>query len=167
MHAISGISFTVERGMVGVLGPNGAGKSTLLRQLAGVIDPTGGTIHLGKAPYPAIQRYLAHWVGYLPQDAGLPTSSTAQEYLSYYAALYDVPRDIRQQRVAELLREVGLGEKIDAPIGSLSGGMRQRVAVARGDGHARRGAPPLPFLFPSPARRALRPRRCRSFSFPY
>ena len=131
MHAISGISFTVERGMVGVLGPNGAGKSTLLRQLAGVIDPTGGTIHLGKAPYPAIQRYLAHWVGYLPQDAGLPTSSTAQEYLSYYAALYDVPRDIRQQRVAELLREVGLGEKIDAPIGSLSGGMRQRVAVAR------------------------------------
>ena len=131
MTAISGISFTVERGMVGVLGPNGAGKSTLLRQLAGVIDPTGGTIHLGKAPYPAIQRYLAHWVGYLPQDAGLPASSTAQEYLSYYAALYDVPRDIRQQRVAELLREVGLGDKADVPIGSLSGGMRQRVAVAR------------------------------------
>ena len=131
MQAISSISFTVERGMVGVLGPNGAGKSTLLRQLAGVLDPTGGTIHLGGAPYHAIQRYLAHWVGYLPQDAGLPTSSTAQEYLSYYAALYDVPRDLRQQRVSELLHEVGLGEKVDAPIGSLSGGMRQRVAVAR------------------------------------
>ena len=70
-------------------------------------------------------------MGYLPQDAGLPTSSTAQEYLSYYAALYDVPRDLRQQRVSELLHEVGLGEKVDAPIGSLSGGMRQRVAVAR------------------------------------
>ena len=131
MHAISGISFTAERGMIGILGPNGAGKSTLLRQLAGVLDPTGGSIHLGKAPYHAIQRYLAHWVGYLPQDAGLPTSSTAQEYLSYYAALYDVPRDIRKQRVSELLHEVGLGEKVDAPIGSLSGGMRQRVAVAR------------------------------------
>ena len=129
--ALAGVSFAVERGMVGVLGPNGAGKTTLLRQLAGVLDPTRGTIGLGGVPLRAIQRYLARWVGYLPQDAGLPGAMTAREYLSWFAALYDLPREVRAQRVDALLAEVGLAGKTDEPIKALSGGMRQRVAVAR------------------------------------
>ena len=129
--ALAGVNFSVERGMVGVLGPNGAGKTTLLRQLAGVLDPTRGAITLGGVPLRVIQRYLARWVGYLPQDAGLPGGMTAREYLTYFAALYDLPRDVRRQRVESLLEEVGLTEKTDEPIKALSGGMRQRVAVAR------------------------------------
>jgi multidrug efflux pump subunit AcrB/ABC-type multidrug transport system ATPase subunit len=129
--ALAGVTFSVERGMVGILGPNGAGKTTLLRQLAGVLDPTRGTIGLGGVPLRAIQRYLARWVGYLPQDAGLPGGMTPREYLSYFAALYDLPREIRRERVEHLLEEVGLTEKTDEPIAALSGGMRQRVAVAR------------------------------------
>ena len=129
--ALAGVTFSVERGMVGVLGPNGAGKTTLLRQLAGVLDPTRGTIGLGGVPLRVIQRYLARWVGYLPQDAGLPGGMTAREYLSYFAALYDLPREVRRQRVDSLLEEVGLAEKTNEPIKALSGGMRQRVAVAR------------------------------------
>jgi ABC-type multidrug transport system ATPase subunit len=78
-----------------------------------------------------IQRYLARWVGYLPQDAGMPGGMSGREYLSYFAALYDLPRHIRKERVTTLLDEVGLSEKADTPIDSLSGGMRQRVAVAR------------------------------------
>jgi hypothetical protein len=70
VRALAGVTFSIERGMIGVLGPNGAGKTTLLRQLAGVLDPTRGTIHLGGVRLGAIQRYLARWVGYLPQDAG-------------------------------------------------------------------------------------------------
>ncbi len=129
--ALAGVSFAVERGMVGVLGPNGAGKTTLLRQLAGVLDPTRGTIGLGGVPLRVIQRYLARWVGYLPQDAELPGAMTPREYLSWFAALYDLPRDVRVQRVDTLLAEVGLAGKSDEPISALSGGMRQRVAVAR------------------------------------
>jgi ABC-type multidrug transport system ATPase subunit len=129
--ALAGVNFSVERGMVGVLGPNGAGKTTLLRQLAGVLDPTRGTIGLGGVPLRVLQRYLARWVGYLPQDAGLPGGMTPREYLTYFAALYDLPRDARRQRVESLLEEVGLSEKTDEPIKALSGGMRQRVAVAR------------------------------------
>jgi len=129
--ALAAVSFTVERGMVGILGPNGAGKTTLLRQLAGVLSPTRGTIHLGGIPFPKIQRYLAHWVGYLPQDAGLPAGLTPKEYLTYWAALYDLPKKVRGERVASLLSEVGLTSKVDEPIKTLSGGMRQRVAVAR------------------------------------
>ena len=129
--ALAGVNFSIERGMVGVLGPNGAGKTTLLRQLAGVLDPTRGTIRIGGVPLRAIQRYLARWVGYLPQDAGLPGAMTAREYLTYFAALYDLPRETRQQRVESLLEEVGLAQKTDELIKALSGGMRQRVAVAR------------------------------------
>ena len=129
--ALSSVEFRIERGMVGVLGPNGAGKTTLLRQLAGILDPTRGTIRLGDVPLPRIQRHLARWVGYLPQDSGLPAGMSPREYLLYFAALYNIPAGERAGRVEYLLREVGLADKVDDRIGSLSGGMRQRVAVAR------------------------------------
>ena len=74
---------------------------------------------------------LARWVGYLPQDAGLPGGLSAREYLSYFGALYDLPVAARRERVERLLREVGLEGKADDKIKALSGGMRQRVAVAR------------------------------------
>ena len=129
--ALQGVNFEVERGMVGILGPNGAGKTTLLRQLAGILDPTRGAIWLGGVPLNPIRRVLARWVGYLPQDAGMPGGLSAREYLSYFAALYELPADVRAERVTSLLDEVGLGEKADDKIRALSGGMRQRVAVAR------------------------------------
>ena len=131
VHALAGVNFSVERGMIGILGPNGAGKTTLLRQLAGVLDPTRGTIIYGGVHLHKIQRHLARWVGYLPQDAGLPEGMSPREYLTWYAALYDIPTNIRTQRVNELLQETGLSDKTDDKIKSLSGGMRQRVAVAR------------------------------------
>ena len=131
VRAVSEVNFRVEKGMVGVLGPNGAGKTTLLRQLAGILDPTRGAIFLGGAPLGKVRNLLARWVGYLPQDAGLPGGLSAREYLSYFGALYDLPVDVRRERVERLLREVGLAEKADDKIKALSGGMRQRVAVAR------------------------------------
>ena len=129
--ALTHVNFRVEQGMVGILGPNGAGKTTLLRQLAGILDPTRGVISLGGVPLAKVQRVLAQWVGYLPQDAGLPGGFSAREYLMYFAALYNLPSDERKQRVESLLREVGLEGRADDQIKSLSGGMRQRVAVAR------------------------------------
>ena len=131
IRALWSVSFTAERGMIGILGPNGAGKTTLLRQLAGIINPTRGAIKIGGVHLPVIQKVLARWVGYLPQDAGLPLSLTPRDYLQYYAALYDIDPEIRKERVASLIEEVGLADKIDDKISSLSGGMKQRVAVAR------------------------------------
>ena len=131
IQALWSVSFTAKRGMIGILGPNGAGKTTLLRQLAGIIDPTSGAVKVGGVPLKSIQKVLARWVGYLPQDSGLPLGLTPREYLQYYAALYDIPPETRHERVTDLIAEVGLAEKIDDKIGSLSGGMKQRVAVAR------------------------------------
>lgn len=131
IHALSSVSFTASKGMIGILGPNGAGKTTLLRQLAGILDPTRGNIRYGGVSIGTIRNVLARWIGYLPQDAGLPRNLSSREYLAYYAALYEIPPAERAERVRSLLTEVGLRDKIDEKIGSLSGGMRQRVAVAR------------------------------------
>jgi ABC-type multidrug transport system ATPase subunit len=131
VRALAGVSFRVERGMIGILGPNGAGKTTLLRQLAGILEPTRGRIHLGGVHLGKLRKYLARWVGYLPQDTSLPPALTAREYLEYFALLYEIPAAERDDRVAKLLAEVGLGERADEKIGGYSGGMRQRVAVAR------------------------------------
>ncbi len=131
VEALVGANLRIERGMVGILGPNGAGKTTLLRLLTGILDATRGTITLGGVPLVKVQKVLARWVGYLPQDAGLPAGLSPREYLRYFAALYDLPPSVRHDRVEYLLREVGLHDRAGDRIGSLSGGMRQRVSVAR------------------------------------
>jgi multidrug efflux pump subunit AcrB/ABC-type multidrug transport system ATPase subunit len=132
VEAVATVSFRATGGMVGVLGPNGAGKTTLLRMLAGILDPSLGVMTLGGAPIPAIRRRLARWLGYLPQEFGLPHDLTAREYLEYFAILYGVGRGAAlRERVDHLLGEVGLAERADEKIGGFSGGMRQRVAVAR------------------------------------
>jgi multidrug efflux pump subunit AcrB/ABC-type multidrug transport system ATPase subunit len=131
VQALAACGFEVAGGMVGVLGPNGAGKTTLLRQVTGILESTRGRILIGGVPLIEIRKHLARWVGYLPQDAGLPPGLTAREYLEYYGTLYQLPKKIRAERISTLLREVGLAERADEKIGGYSGGMRQRVAVAR------------------------------------
>lgn len=132
VHALAGAEFVAQRGMIGILGPNGAGKTTLLRILAGILEPTRGVVEIGQVRLSAIQKVLARWVGYLPQDFGLPNELTARQYLEYWALLYEVgDARTRHERVGQLLVDVGLGERADEKIGSFSGGMRQRVAVAR------------------------------------
>lgn len=132
VDALKNIHFNAKNGMIGILGPNGAGKTTLLRALAGVLIPTTGVIELGGVPLKKIRRHLANWMGYLPQDFGLPNNLTGREYLEYYALLYKIEvKNGIKERVDYLLEEVGLAEQANKKIGDYSGGMRQRVAVAR------------------------------------
>ncbi len=132
VEALATIHFSTQRGIVGILGPNGAGKTTLLRLLAGILDPSLGAIHLGGVSIRRIQRHLARWIGYLPQDFGLHKELTGREYLDFYALLYSIGSQAeRQKRIQDLLEEVGLTENADKRIGGYSGGMRQRLAVAR------------------------------------
>jgi multidrug efflux pump subunit AcrB/ABC-type multidrug transport system ATPase subunit len=132
VEALENVHFRAEKGMIGILGPNGAGKTTLLRILAGILVPTTGAIDIGGISIKKIRRYLARWIGYLPQDFGLPGNLTGREYLEYYALLYDIGDSIvKKKRVETLLEEVGLSDQADKMIKGYSGGMRQRVAVAR------------------------------------
>lgn len=132
VRALRGVEFSAERGMIGILGPNGAGKTSVLRTLAGILDPSRGVVRIGGVPLKEIRHVLGRFVGYLPQDFGLPEGMTAREYLLYWALLYEVrPAEERERRVARLLEEVGLEGRADERIGGFSGGMKQRVAVAR------------------------------------
>ena len=132
VHALSNMDFRAEGGMIGVLGPNGAGRRRFYARSRASCSPSGGVVELGGVRLKKLQKHLGRFIGYLPQDFGLPPGMTAREYLEYYALLYEIePATERTERVGRLLEEVGLGERADERIGSFSGGMRQRVAVAR------------------------------------
>lgn len=128
-EALRSVNFVANKGMIGLLGPNGAGKSTFLRLLAGVLEPSKGTMWYGGIRSINTGPDLSSLVGYLPQEFGLYSYLTCKEYLDYFALLYKVqsPSD----RVNRIVKDVGLTDKQHETISSLSGGMRQRVGIAR------------------------------------
>jgi heme ABC exporter ATP-binding subunit CcmA len=107
-----------------VLGENGAGKSTLLRVLAGLAEPTSGTVRVfGNFP-----RDVRGQIGYMSHETMLYDELTAAENLRYYATLYPPGRCLSS---AEALSAVGLPGSLQRPVGKYSQGMRQRVSLAR------------------------------------
>jgi len=132
LQALSSISFKADNGMIGILGPNGAGKTTFLRLLASVLEPTSGSLRYADVDKRKMGDRVSELIGYLPQEFGLYDHFTAREYLNYFALLYRVGDKFeRKQRVEELLKEVGLEKRQHEKISAFSGGMRQRIAVAR------------------------------------
>jgi ABC-2 type transport system ATP-binding protein len=131
--ALDGVSFTLGDGVTGLLGPNGAGKTTLLRILATAIAADGGDLTvLGHDPRTAAGRLaVRRRLGYLPQHPGFHPHFTAFEFVDYVAILKElVHRRGRHEEVRRVLDAVGLGDRRGVKIKALSGGMRQRVALA-------------------------------------
>ena len=127
--AVEGSTFTVEPGEVfGIVGPNGAGKTTTLKAVAGLIEPTAGslTVDSGAADDPETRRNL----GFLPEESPLYEEMTAGSYLRFFADLYDVPRDAAAGRIDDALTRLDL-EHRDRRIGDMSKGMKRKVAIAR------------------------------------
>jgi ABC-type multidrug transport system ATPase subunit len=107
-----------------ILGDNGAGKTTLLRAMAGLAQPTRGTISiLGKNPQDACRE-----IGYMAHPSLLYDEMSGMENLSYFARLYDIVGD---SRCEEAIRSVRLDPELKRPVGQYSQGMRQRVSLAR------------------------------------
>ncbi|MGW6286663.1 FHA domain-containing protein [Streptomyces sp. NPDC055107] len=128
------ISFPVgEKCLLGVVGPSGAGKSTLLNALTGQRPADSGTVlYDGRDLYRDFAE-LRQRIGLVPQDDILHAQLTVRKALGYAAELrfpQDTAKAERQARVAEVIRELGLEERADQPIHSLSGGQRKRVSVA-------------------------------------
>ncbi|MCE3264460.1 MAG: transporter binding protein [Pseudoduganella sp.] len=130
-QAVSGLSLQLGAGIVGLLGPNGAGKSTLMRMLATLTRPTQGRILWKGRDIAQDPEALRHELGYLPQDFGVYPAQTAREFLCYLAAVKGLPHASIGARVDECIELVGLAAGRDRPIGSFSGGMRQRVGIAQ------------------------------------
>lgn len=128
------VSFPVgEKCLLGVVGPSGAGKSTLLNALTGQRPADSGTVlYDGRDLYRDFAE-LRQRIGLVPQDDILHAQLTVRKALGYAAELrfpQDTAKAERQERVAEVIRELGLEERADQSIHSLSGGQRKRVSVA-------------------------------------
>ena len=141
--AVRDVSLSVEKGEIfGVLGPNGAGKSTTIRMLCGILDPTEGTgTVIGFDLKKDAERIKAR-IGYMTQRFSLYEDLTVHENLSFYAGIYGVPRKVRKARINDVIARAGLGDRRKQLAGTLSGGWKQRVALASATIHE----PPLLFL---------------------
>jgi len=116
---------------LGLLGPNGAGKSTLLKMIATVSKPTEGTIILNRNNILKDANYMRKQLGFLPQDFGVYPNLNAYEFLEYIAALKGIGGTGMKQKIKQLLEGLNLLEAAKKPIGSYSGGMKQRVGIAQ------------------------------------
>lgn len=129
--ALHHATFSLEQGVIGLVGPNGAGKSTLLRILATVSQPTQGALRWRGEDVTKKPDLLRRELGYLPQDFNAYPQLTAREFLQYIGAIKGIKGKEGQERIAWALEMVNLAQSADRPIGSFSGGMRQRVGVAQ------------------------------------
>lgn len=115
----------------GLLGPNGAGKTTTLRLALGLIAPDAGRIELLGRPLPAEAAAARAEVGVVPQADSLDPDFTVSENLRVYGRYFGLKRADANARIPALLAFAGLEGKADARIGSLSGGMKRRLTLAR------------------------------------
>jgi ABC-2 type transport system ATP-binding protein len=131
-NAVDGVTFEVRRGEIfGLLGPNGAGKTTCIGVLITSVIPTSGSaaiMGLNVADDPiGIKQHIA----VVPQMSNLDRSLKVREILTFHAAYHSVPRKERETKADQLLEELGLGERKNDKVNRFSGGMAQRLMIAR------------------------------------
>jgi ABC-2 type transport system ATP-binding protein len=129
--AINDVSLSIEPGCVlGLLGPNGAGKTTLLRLILGLHRPTAGTVRVFGRRMTPNAADLRRRIGYIPTNPQFPRGMTPISYLDYMGRLFGLPRNVRQPRLASLIRAVDLLNASGDAIDRFSNGMTARLAVA-------------------------------------
>lgn len=130
-RALGGIDLSIEGAqLLGVVGPDGAGKSTLLRSLAGLLEVTADEASVLGHDLRGEVRELKREVGYVPQVFALQRDLSVLENLRFTARLHRIPRDVFDARTHELLTRTALAPFADRRAGALSGGMKQKLAVA-------------------------------------
>lgn len=130
--ALQGLDLSLPAGTIlGLLGPNGAGKSTTMRLLAGLLEPTAGTLRIGPAYLPDDRALVRTRLGYMPEDNPLPEDLRVEEYLRWRARLKGYRGEALKRQVARVLDACDLARTARRKmIGTLSRGFRQRVGVA-------------------------------------
>src|SRR5947209_13004393 len=137
VNAVDGISFTVPPGEIfGLLGPNGAGKTTTIGVLTTNVLPTSGTARVAGIDVVADPMSVTQRIAVVPQQSNLDRSLRAREILTFHASYHGVPRAEREARADTLLKELGLGDRAKDVVGRYSGGMAQRLMLARALMHA-------------------------------
>jgi ABC-2 type transport system ATP-binding protein len=130
--AVNGVSFSIREGeIIGLLGPNGSGKSTILRILTGYLAPTAGSARIAGLDAAEHSLTIRGHVGYVPEDAPLYDWMRVGEFLAFMAEIKGVRGRAGRAAVAAASRRLRLEPVMRVPIGKLSRGYRQRVAIAQ------------------------------------
>lgn len=131
--AVNGVNLKVPKNSVyGVLGPNGAGKTTLISMLCTILHPTGGTATVNGYDVTKNPKEVRESIGIVFQSRALDDILTGREHLEMHASLYGVPKDVRENRIEEILDLIALGPKADEFVKTYSGGMKRRLEIGRG-----------------------------------
>src|SRR6266545_1303173 len=129
--AVDHVSFSVGKGSIfGFLGPNGSGKSTVIRMLCGILEPSDGTARIGGHDIVREMEPIKEMIGYMSQQFSLYDELTVNENLIFSGKLYSLPDQELKQRRDELIAITHLEPYIDRRAALLSGGWRQRLAMA-------------------------------------
>ncbi len=127
-RAIDGVDLTVQGGeWLGIVGANGSGKTSLLRAVAGRIEARAGTIRIDGIDRTSERQWRAANIGFAPDPASLPASLSGHELFAILAS--QTPGTAASEPLSELRSALGLDRFLDRPIGALSAGMRQRLAI--------------------------------------
>lgn len=137
--ALDNVSLILQNGIYGLLGPNGAGKSTMMNLITGTLRPDSGSIRWNGADIRSLGADYRSILGYAPQQQGLYDTFTGRRFLSYMAALKGISKKELPGELARVLAYVNLEAAADRPVGTYSGGMKQRILIAQ----AIMGAPKL------------------------
>jgi ABC-2 type transport system ATP-binding protein len=131
-NAVDGVTFSVRRGEIfGLLGPNGAGKTTTIGVLTTRVRPTSGTAHLLGIDVTRDPIGVKQHIAVVPQMSNLDQSLKVRDILTFHSAYHSVPRKEREARADALLAELGLAERAKDRVSRYSGGMNQRLMIAR------------------------------------
>lgn len=129
--AVAGVDLRVPRGRIyGLIGPDGAGKTTLIRMLCGVLEPDAGTARVAGCDITRERETLRERIGYMSQRFSLYPDLTVRENLIFFADLFEVPQVEQNRLLPELLEFSDLTRFQQRPAGLLSGGMKQKLALA-------------------------------------
>ena len=141
--AVDALTLAVQPGEVfGLLGPNGSGKTTTIRMFCGLLEPTSGSATVAGKDVAREGEQVRQRIGYMSQRYGLYDDLTVLENIAFYAGIYGVTGQAGDARIRELIAHLGLGERIHQFAGTLSGGWKQRLALACATAHE----PPVLFL---------------------
>ncbi|GEM76406.1 ABC transporter ATP-binding protein [Vibrio sagamiensis] len=137
VRALDGVDLTIQRGeFVSILGPSGSGKSTLMNMLGCLDNPTQGDYlldgqNVAKLDPNELARIRNQHIGFVFQSFNLLDYASALDNVALPLVYSGIKANIRRQRAAEALKQVGLGDRLDHKPNQLSGGQKQRVAIAR------------------------------------
>lgn len=131
LTAVDGLNLEVHRGEVfGFLGPNGSGKSTAIRMLVGLLTPSAGSARVLRCTMPDDVEELRNRVGYMTQKFSLYEDLSVAENLEFAAEIFGLDRRRQRQRIEAVIAEYGLGDRRGQRPATLSGGWKQRLALA-------------------------------------